>query len=66
MKTFAPLIVLLGTLISAHGAVAAAAKGPTDTELKACFQAHAQLMEKPALRNQVACWHAHGYPMQGS
>ena len=28
-----------------------------------CFQAHAQLMEKPGLKNLVGCWRAHGYLM---
>ena len=30
---------------------------------KRCFQAHAQMMEKPGLRNLAACWLAHGYLM---
>ena len=65
MKTFAPIIVLLAGLISTYGA-SAATKEPTDAELKACFQAHAQLMEKPALKNPVACWRAHQYLMERS
>lgn len=36
----------------------------TDAELRVCFQAHAQLMEKPALRNLITCWRVHGYLMQ--
>lgn len=36
----------------------------TDTEMQACYQAHAQLMEKPSLRNLVTCWRVHGYLMQ--
>jgi hypothetical protein len=65
MKTLAPIIVLLAGLISAHAASAATSE-PIDAELKACFQAHAQLMEKPALKNLDACWRAHGYWMERS
>lgn len=36
----------------------------TDAEMQACYQAHAQLMEKPSLRNLVTCWRVHGYLMQ--
>lgn len=36
----------------------------TDAEMQACFQAHAQLMQKPALRNLITCWRVHGYLMQ--
>jgi hypothetical protein len=65
MKTFAPVIVLLAGLISAHAA-SAAVTAPADAELKACFAAHSQLMEKPGLKNLVACWRAHGYLMTRS
>ena len=36
----------------------------TDAELQACYQAHAQLMQKPSLRNLITCWRVHGYLMQ--
>jgi hypothetical protein len=64
MKTFAPIIVLVAGLISAQGASATVT--PTDAELKACFQAHSQQMEKPGLKNWVTCWHAHGALMERS
>lgn len=35
-----------------------------DAEMQACYQAHAQLMQKPALRNLITCWRVHGYLMQ--
>lgn len=41
-----------------------AAFAATDAEMQACFQAHAQLMQKPALRNLITCWRVHGYLMQ--
>jgi len=62
VKTFAPIIVVLAGLISAQSA-SAAIKEPTDAELRDCFRAHAQLMEKPGLRNWVICWRAQGYLM---
>ena len=36
----------------------------TDAELQACYQVHAQLMQKPSLRNLITCWRVHGYLMQ--
>lgn len=36
----------------------------TDAEMQACYQAHAQLLQKPSLRNLVTCWRVHGYLMQ--
>jgi hypothetical protein len=43
-----------------------AAFAVTDAEMEACFQAHKQLMEKPAVRNMRACWMAHGFLMKHS
>lgn len=36
----------------------------TDAEMQVCYRAHAQLMQKPSLRNLVTCWRVHGYLMQ--
>ena len=36
----------------------------TDAEMQACYQAHAQLLQKPSLRNLITCWRVHGYLMQ--
>lgn len=41
-----------------------AAFAATDAEMQACYHAHAQLMQKPALRNLITCWRVHGYLMQ--
>ncbi len=66
MRKLALSIALLtSSLMTAHIASAANAH-PTDAELKACFEAHARLMEKPAGRNWIACWRAHGYLMKSS
>ena len=52
-------VILSGTVLTC-----AAAYAVTDAELTACFKAHAQLMEKPALRNLITCWRVHGYLME--
>ena len=49
-------LVLAGVML-----VSATAFAVTDAELQACFKAHSQFMEKPALRNLVSCWREHGY-----
>ena len=53
-------------------AVAYAAAAPTESEqplrakrMEECFQAHASLMDKPAVRNRVNCWMSHRHLMQG-
>lgn len=52
-------LILSGTVLASATAFAV-----TDAELTACFKAHAELMEKPALRNVITCWRAHGYLME--
>ena len=64
MKKYAYTLLLMSSLAVAYGATAAS--GPSDAELARCFKAHAQQMEKPGLRNWVACWRAHGYLMEQS
>jgi hypothetical protein len=44
--------------------VAPAVFAATDAELQACYRTHAQLLQKPALRNLITCWRVHGYLMQ--
>ena len=56
-----PLIL---SLILSGIVLAPVALAVTDAEMQACYQAHAQLMEKPALRNLITCWRVHGYLMQ--
>lgn len=56
--------VLTILALTALGATfAASATESTVVAQKRCFQSHAQLMEKPGLKNLVACWRAHGYLM---
>lgn len=52
----------IAALVLATGAVAVAANA-SQAAKEACFQAHANLMDKPALTNANDCWRAHGYLM---
>lgn len=33
-------------------------------KMGACYRAHANLMDKPALKNARTCWRVHGYLME--
>ncbi|MDE2052056.1 MAG: hypothetical protein KGJ72_13670 [Gammaproteobacteria bacterium] len=59
MKKRLMLFLVLSSVVLVPAVFAA-----TDAEMQACFQAHAQLMQKPALRNLITCWRVHGYLMQ--
>lgn len=59
MKKRLMLSLVLSSIVLAPAVFAA-----TDAEMRACYQAHAQLMQKPALRNLITCWRVHGYQMQ--
>ncbi|EQD64997.1 conserved hypothetical protein, secreted [mine drainage metagenome] len=56
--------VLIPLVLASVMLVSATAFAVTDAELQACFKAHSQLMEKPALRNLYTCWRVHGYLMK--
>jgi hypothetical protein len=60
MKTYRSAVLLLTSL---GAAFAASAAEDLVTAQERCFHAHAQLMEKPGVRNVSACWRAHGYLM---
>jgi len=45
---------------------AASLAAPSDSAMQDCFSKHAQLMDKPALKNIRNCWHTHGYKMERS
>ncbi|HZF19802.1 MAG TPA: hypothetical protein VE008_08855 [Burkholderiales bacterium] len=55
-------LLTAATLVIAFGSSAAlAAQG--DSALQDCFSKHAQLMDKPAVKNARDCWRMHGYLM---
>ena len=55
---------LMLSLVLSSIALVPAVFTATDAAMRACFQAHAQLMQKPSLRDLVTCWRVHGYLMQ--
>ncbi len=63
MKKLIPIVLCFAGVASA-----CAARPTTDSALAAkkeeCFRQHHQLMDKPALRNERACWMAHAYLME--
>lgn len=59
MKRQLMLSLVLSSIVLVPAAFAA-----TDAEMQACYQAHAQLMQKPSLRNLITCWRVHGYLMR--
>ncbi len=36
-------------------------KSPDKEKVTECFRRHMSLMDKPAVKNERACWRAHGY-----
>ena len=63
MSKLLPTFALLAGIASAQ-----AASNSSEASLAArraeCFTKHGQLMEKPAIRNERACWQAHAYLME--
>lgn len=60
MKKYLAMVFMLTGLM---GVAAVFAAESLDAQIERCFQAHAHLMDKPALKNRIACWRAHGYLM---
>ena len=58
-----PIVLLLAGLTSADAALAAG-ESSLAARMAECFRVHHQLMEKPAVQNERACWHAHAYLME--
>jgi len=57
MKTLIPILVLLAGIASAQAA--SISNAAMDDERAARFALHKNLIEKPALRNERACWQTH-------
>jgi len=62
MKRYVVTVLLFAGMASAQAA-SAADMASRAAKMDECFRAHAQLMEKPALKNVQACWRVHGYLM---
>jgi len=51
------------TLVFAFAFAAAALAAQNEAAMQDCFNKHAQLMDKPAVKNVRDCWRMHGYLM---
>ena len=68
------VLITTGLLSAAFGAGAFAQQGAQGTgaeqarekAMKDCFDKHAGLMQKPAVKNPRDCWRTHGYMMDKS
>jgi hypothetical protein len=62
MKHVIPMFVLIAGVAGAQAASVNTADSLA-AQRAACFLKHGHLMEKPALKNERACWYAHAYLM---
>jgi hypothetical protein len=63
MNKLLPAFVLLAGIASAQAA-SLSGEASLATRRAECFAKHGQLMDKPAIRNERACWQAHAYLME--
>ena len=63
MNKLVPAFILLAGIASAQAA-SLSGEASLATRRTECFAKHGQLMEKPAIRNERACWQAHAYLME--
>jgi hypothetical protein len=63
MNKLLPAFVLLAGIASAQAA-SLSGEASLVARRAECFAKHGQLMEKPAIRNERACWQAHAYLME--
>jgi len=50
-------------LVAASATFAANSSSALEARMAKCFRQHSSMMEKPALKNERACWNAHAYLM---
>ncbi len=63
MKRLLPFIVLIAGIAGAQ-AGSVSTEQSLAAQRAACFLKHGHLMEKPALKNERACWQVHAYLME--
>ena len=51
------------TLVFAFAFAAASLATQSEAAMQDCFKKHAQLMDKPAVKNMRDCWRMHGHLM---
>ena len=56
-------ILTAATLVIAFASSAALSAAQSESAMQDCFKKHAQLMDKPILKNMRDCWRVHGYLM---
>jgi len=59
-------LLTAATMVVAFASSAALLAAQSESAMQDCFKKHAQLMDKPALKNPRDCWRTHGYMMQRS
>jgi len=59
-------LLTAATVVVAFASSAALLAAQSESAMQDCFNKHAQLMDKPALKNPRDCWRVHGYLMQRS
>lgn len=59
MKT----ILSAAVLVVAFASSAALLAAQSESAMQECFNKHAQLMDKPAVKNPRDCWRVHGHLM---
>ncbi len=63
MKTLLLKTLVVSSLVLAFSAANAKHDPALEQKMRACFEKHSQLMEKPALKNLYDCYRVHGYLM---
>lgn len=58
----AALTAVIAAIALASFGVSAATQ--SESAMQDCFKMHAQMMDKPAVKNMRDCWRTHGYLMQ--
>ena len=53
-------LFIAATLVFAFASSAALLAAQSDSAMQDCFNKHAQLMDKPAVKNVRDCWRMHG------
>ncbi len=60
------VLLTAATLVIAFASSAALLAAQSEAAMQDCFNKHAQLMSKPAVKNPRDCWRTHGYLMERS
>lgn len=55
--------LLAATLVIAFASSGALVAAQSASAMQECFSKHAQMMDKPAVKNERDCWRMHGHLM---